>query len=84
MRNKKRCIHRRHLAAAFLLNAVAAVTDKAPVYAKAAANNGTTATLTCRADGLPAVNFSWSKVRTSLQLLVCVCDMFLLISLSSQ
>jgi len=36
--------------------------DKSPVYRKAAAASGSTATMTCTADGAPGVDFAWFKV----------------------
>ena len=36
--------------------------DKSPVYRKSAAETGTTATMLCKADGAPEVEFIWFKV----------------------
>lgn len=40
--------------------------DLSPVLAKAAANVGDTARLTCRAKGAPDIQFKWSREGTSI------------------
>ena len=40
--------------------------DLSPVLAKAAANVGDTARLTCRAKGAPDIRFNWSREGTSI------------------
>jgi len=44
------------------MTTVAPEVDKSPEYRKAAAASGSTATMTCIADGAPVVNFTWFKV----------------------
>jgi len=44
------------------MSTVSPEVDKSPMYQKAAAESGSTATMTCKADGAPDVEFLWSKV----------------------
>jgi len=44
------------------MSTVSPEVDESPVYRKAAAESGSTATMTCKADGAPDVDFVWFKV----------------------